>query len=80
MVITFFRPGKLYDYFPSPFPNEEAARYSNGGAYPPDLSLIAKARSASRGFPWFILDAFTQYQEHGADYMYALMVGVCRPT
>ena len=75
----FFRPGKLYDYFPSPFPNEEAARYANGGAYPPDLSLIAKARSASRGFPWFIFDAFTQYQEHGADYLYALMVGYVDP-
>ena len=76
---NFTRPGKLYDYFPSPFPNEEAARYANGGAYPPDLSLIAKARSASRGFPWFIFDAFTQYQEHGADYLYALMTGYVDP-
>lgn len=40
----FKRPGKLADYFPSPFPNEEAARASNNGAYPPDLSLIIKAR------------------------------------
>jgi ubiquinol-cytochrome c reductase cytochrome c1 subunit len=40
----FERPGKLADYLPSPYPNEEAARYSNGGAYPPDLSLIVKAR------------------------------------
>ena len=76
---NFTRVGKLYDYFPSPFPNEEAARSANGGAYPPDLSLIAKARSASRGFPWFIFDAFTQYQEHGADYLYALMTGYIDP-
>jgi len=32
------------DKFPSPFPNEAAARASNGGALPPDLSVIAKAR------------------------------------
>jgi len=30
-----------------PYANEEAARYANGGAYPPDLSLITKARSCS---------------------------------
>lgn len=40
----FERPGKLSDYFPAPYPNEEAARASNGGALPPDLSLIIKAR------------------------------------
>ena len=71
----FEREGKLSDYFPDPFPNEEAARASNGGAFPPDLSLIAKARSAGSGFPWFIFDAFTQYQEYGADYVFALMTG-----
>lgn len=42
----FERPGKPSDYLPAPYPNEEAARYSNGGAYPPDLSLIVKARCA----------------------------------
>lgn len=40
----FQRPGKLADYMPKPYPNEEAARSSNGGALPPDLSLIVKAR------------------------------------
>jgi ubiquinol-cytochrome c reductase cytochrome c1 subunit len=40
------RPGLPQDKFPSPFPNEKAARASNGGAYPLDLSLIAKARAA----------------------------------
>lgn len=71
----FERPATLADRFPSPFPNENAARASNGGAYPPDFSLLAKARAAHRGFPWFVFDAFTQYQEQGADYIYALMVG-----
>lgn len=40
----FMRPGKLSDYMPPPYPNEEAARAGNGGALPPDLSLIVKAR------------------------------------
>lgn len=38
----FSRPGKLSDRFPVPYPNEQAARFANGGAYPPDLSLITK--------------------------------------
>lgn len=41
---NFQRPGKLADYMPSPYPNEEAARSSNAGSAPPDLSLIIKAR------------------------------------
>ena len=40
----FQRPGKLSDYMPAPYPNEEAARASNAGALPPDLSLMVKAR------------------------------------
>lgn len=38
----FTRPGKLSDRFPEPYANEQAARFANGGAYPPDLSLITK--------------------------------------
>ncbi len=38
------RAGTLADYFPPPFPNEEAARANNGGDLPPDLSMIVKAR------------------------------------
>jgi len=37
----FQRPGKSADFFPSPYPNEDAARFSNGGAYPPDFSYFA---------------------------------------
>ncbi|GBG93452.1 hypothetical protein CBR_g70555, partial [Chara braunii] len=39
----FTRPGKPSDYFPKPYANEQAARFANNGAYPPDLSLITKA-------------------------------------
>jgi ubiquinol-cytochrome c reductase cytochrome b/c1 subunit len=71
----FERPGRPADRFPSPFPNEQAARVANGGAYPPDLSLIAKARTYERGFPWFVFDIFTQFQEQGPDYLVALLNG-----
>lgn len=40
----FDRPGLPSDHFVSPFPNDNAAKFANNGALPPDLSLIAKAR------------------------------------
>jgi ubiquinol-cytochrome c reductase cytochrome b/c1 subunit len=71
----FERPGRVADRFPAPFPNENAARAANGGAAPPDLSLMAKARGYERGFPWFIFDAFTQFQEKGPNYIHAILTG-----
>jgi ubiquinol-cytochrome c reductase cytochrome b/c1 subunit len=71
----FERPGRPADYFPSPFPNDQAARAANGGGLPPDLSLITKARSYERGFPWFIIDFFTQFQEQGPNYVSAILLG-----
>lgn len=40
----FQRPGKTTDRFPNPYPNDEAARAANGGALPPDLTLMTRAR------------------------------------
>jgi ubiquinol-cytochrome c reductase cytochrome c1 subunit len=71
----FERPGKPSDHFTAPFPNVEAAAASNGGAAPPDLSLMAKARGVERGFPRFVFDIFTQYAESGPDYIHALLTG-----
>ena len=68
----FERAGRPADRFPAPFPNENAAR-ARYNAVPPDFSVIAKARTYERGFPWFVLDAFTQYQEQGVDYIVALL-------
>jgi ubiquinol-cytochrome c reductase cytochrome b/c1 subunit len=70
----FQRPGRPADYFPPPFPNEQAAR-ARYNAVPPDFSVLAKARGYERGFPWFIIDMFTQYQEHGVDYIAAFLSG-----
>jgi hypothetical protein len=54
----FERPGKLSDYFPSPYPNEEAARFANNGAYPPDLSLITKARVGGADYVFALLTGY----------------------
>ena len=43
----FFRPGKPSDKFKSPYPNKQAATAANGGAYPPDMSVLVKARKGS---------------------------------
>ena len=71
----FDRPGRLADRFPSPWANDEQARASNNGALPPDFSVLAKARGVTRGFPTFVFDIFTQYQESGPDYIYNLLTG-----
>jgi ubiquinol-cytochrome c reductase cytochrome b/c1 subunit len=66
------RNGRVADHFPPPqlrFPT----------ATPPDLSVIAKARGYERGFPGFVIDMFTQYQEQGADYIVAVLKGYENP-
>jgi ubiquinol-cytochrome c reductase cytochrome c1 subunit len=75
----FTRKAVPSDYFPSPFPNTEAAAAANGGAAPPDFSLLAKARGVERGFPQFIIDMFWPYQEGGPDYIHALLTGYQEP-
>lgn len=60
----FDRPGKPSDYVPAPFPNPEAAKAANGGAYPPNLSLIVKAREGHEDYVHALL---TGYQDAPAD-------------
>ncbi len=69
------RAGRPADHFPAPFANVLAAQAANGGTAPPDMSTLAKARGYSRGFPWFVFDMFTQYQEQGPDYIAAILKG-----
>ena len=71
----FTRKAVPSDHFPSPYPNAQAAAAANNGAAPPDMSLLAKARGITRGFPQFVFDIFTQYQEGGPDYIHALLTG-----
>ena len=54
----FDRPGRPSDYFVSPFANEKQARASNGGAYPPDLSLMIKARPNGANYVYSLLTGY----------------------
>ena len=69
------RPGIPADRWPSPFANDQEARDANGGALPPDFSVIANARGTTQPFPWWLLNYVTPYQEGGPDYIYALLTG-----
>jgi ubiquinol-cytochrome c reductase cytochrome c1 subunit len=46
------------DHFPSPFPNEVAARAANNNALPPDLSLMTKAREGGAAYVYSIVTGF----------------------
>jgi len=52
------RPGTPADSFPKPYPNEYAARAGNGGALPPDLSVITKAREGGPAYVYSILTGY----------------------
>lgn len=54
----FDRPGKLTDPIPKPYANEEAGAAANNGAYPPDLSLMAKARHAGVDYIFALLTGY----------------------
>lgn len=56
----FDRPREPKDPFPAPFANDNAARSANGGALPPDLSVIVKARSGGADYIYSLL---TGYEE-----------------
>lgn len=56
----FMRPGKLADHVPSPYPNEEAARAANNGAYPPDLSYIINARENGENYVFSLLTGYCE--------------------
>ncbi len=54
----FERPGRLSDPLPKPFPNDNAARAANGGAMPPDLSLITKNRNYGPNYIFALLTGY----------------------
>jgi cytochrome c1 len=80
------RAAILSDPIPPPFKNEQEARAAQpGGALPPDLSLIARARGVEGNHPFYMVpvnmlrDISTGYQEAGADYVYAYLTGYKTP-
>ncbi len=60
----FVRPARLSDRIVAPYPNEKAARFANGGAYPPDLSVITKAR---KNGPDYLYSLLVGYQDEAPE-------------
>ncbi len=59
----FERSALPSDRFASPYPNEQAARSANGGALPPDLSLIVKARHDGANYVYSLLSGYSEAPE-----------------
>lgn len=60
----FIRQGLPADRFPAPFANDNAARTANGGSYPPDLSLIFKARANGANYLYSLLVSYGEPPSH----------------
>ena len=54
----FTRPGKLSDKFVMPYDNIKAAQAANGGAYPPDMSVLVKARGGGVDYIYSLLQGY----------------------
>ena len=54
----FTRPGKLSDKFVMPYENVKAAQAANGGAYPPDMSVLVKARGGGVDYVYSLLQGY----------------------
>ena len=56
----FMRSGRLSDNFVKPYPNIEASTAANGGAYPPDMSVLAKARTGGADYIYSLLMGYEE--------------------
>ncbi len=63
----FMRPAKPADHFVNPFANDNAARASNNGALPPDLSLMTKARGGGADYVYSLLTGYEEEAPEGFD-------------
>jgi ubiquinol-cytochrome c reductase cytochrome c1 subunit len=54
------RPGRPSDHFVNPYPNDKAAIAANGGAYPPDMSVLVKARPGGANYIYSILMGYEE--------------------
>ena len=62
----FTRPGRPSDHFKNPYPNDNASTAANGGAYPPDMSVLVKARPGGANYIYSVLMG---YEEAPAGYV-----------
>ena len=56
----FTRPGRPSDKFKSPYPNVNASTAANGGAYPPDMSVLVKARPGGANYIYSVLMGYEE--------------------
>jgi len=56
----FMRPARLSDNFVKPYPNVEASTAANGGAYPPDMSVLVKARAGGADYIYSLLMGYEE--------------------
>jgi len=81
----FERQATPQDSFVNPYRNDKEAALVNNGVVPPDLSVIAKARTVSPDVAWYMSpvaiaqDLVTMYAEGGPDYIYGLLMGYKQP-
>jgi len=54
----FMRPGRLSDKLVMPYENEKAAQAANGGAYPPDMTVLVKARGGGVDYIYSLLQGY----------------------
>jgi cytochrome c1 len=59
------RPATASDRFRAPYANEQAARAANGGALPPDLSVITSARAGGADYVRALLTGYTGEEREG---------------
>ncbi len=83
----FIRPGKLSDKFVMPYENVKAAEAANGGAYPPDMSVLVKARGGGVDYIYSLLQGYDKAPSgmildegvHYNKYMYGNKIKMAAP-
>ena len=83
----FTRPGKLSDKFVKPYENVKAAEAANGGAYPPDMSVLVKARGGGVDYIYSLLQGYEEAPSgvtlddgvHYNKYMYGNKIKMAAP-
>tara|TARA_B100000686_G_scaffold135259_1_gene142450 strand:+ start:496 stop:1278 length:783 start_codon:yes stop_codon:yes gene_type:complete len=83
----FTRTAKLSDKFVSPYANNKEAKALNGGAYPPDMSVLVKARKGGADYIYSILLGYDETPEdikldegvYYNTYMYGNMIKMAKP-
>ena len=63
----YMRAARASDYFPAPFANSQAARAANSGAFPPDLSVIVKARDHGLDYLYGLLTGYEEEPPEGVE-------------